>query len=149
MRLWAPLNLIFVAMNVTGFFALKSIGAGAIAWGGRGRTGMRGMLCGLDPVQRDIMFSPPLLMFDTEHRGAPMIDCSCRHVHGPQEPQQSSDDRRRLVFLRSSLRLAGRDGLVWTGEDWSEIGISLVWPMAGRCGCTGVDGLVWSGVLPA
>ena len=38
--MWAPLNLVFVAMNVTGFFALQSVGAGE--WGRAGDWGRAG-----------------------------------------------------------------------------------------------------------
>jgi hypothetical protein len=78
-RVWVPVNLIFVAMNATGFYALQDIGAGALAAvrGGSACHAIR------SPGELSVCHHLSLLCC--------AIRCCRRHVHRSQEPQQFDD----------------------------------------------------------
>ena len=75
---------------------------------------------GMFTVLKNLIFRPPPLAGPSPHR---------RHVHCPQELEQSADHLRGLVLVWTGVRVAGE--WVWGGGD--------VWPVNACMGSRGED----------
>lgn len=98
-RVWLPVNLLFVGMIVSGFFALKLVGVGE--WRMGWQAANRGAARALPPLLACCMAPPRPLMRPQPAR---------RHVHGAEEPQQPDHHGGRLPAVWEALR-DGRVGV--------------------------------------